>query len=682
MEIPTNENSIECDEDKRAVSAMEIPTKENSIECDEDEPDDDFGAVSSARACRGKQKLDKEMHDTEKVEDQDSAEEERQETSRPPLLEGPWHQLQGVPRPNSDKGPRYLAWSEHGHVAVFPEELRMEIVFSSIPDAPQRIPDTIGLNMAAISPRACCFACGGHGSDGVSQMLIRPAEKWDKAVFGATLGYANEVVEAVACGDDFAACLTSKRVLRVYSLSGVPIAVISVPGESVAMSARGGCLFVVTRDGGLGAPEEGEDESLDFRLLEVSSRSQRAAGRLPISACARLRWIGISDEFAPVTVDTDGVVRALLGSGPGSWGPANGGGAEWTVLHQFSQEIAQGGLVWMVGCRHSSLLVACAGDKVAPGECQVEPQPPEVIGGVGLSASQEKVDIVPGERNFGFGAPLREIPWTFSFGQLASAGPLLVNAVRESTIARHVEDVGFACEEGGEKVVRESRSSRFKSALFLFASLIKSGEQEKALDVVSNLIAVAGGSGPLANAQALAERAGLLKLADRIADLPRIPWSAIAANAGIVAKPGTRVPEQASRPLFDPGEGEETQDKSRTRISEAAQMTPPRAKENPEARIDTTPSPNLADSTLNFGQVPVMSKSAPAQAAAASDAPAPAPVAPAAGSSNPFARRQQRSPQATKTPHLLRDALGGGSIPVLPPQQGLNEPPLKNQRLV
>lgn len=679
---------------------METAPSMPTFECAEDEPDDGFGALPARKNDKG------EPASTENaVADQRQSNEEDREASSPPVLEGHWQQLPGVPRPNSGTGPRYLAWSEHGHVAVFPEDRRVELIFSSIPGRPQRLPDTIGLNMAAISPHACCLASRGDGSDGGSQMLIRPAERWDKAVFAAALGYPNEVVEAVACGDEFAACLTSRRVLRVYTLSGVPIGVISVSGEPVTMVARSGCLFVVTRAAGLGTPELDQDDALDFRVLEISSRSQRAAGRLPLSPGARLRWIGFSNEFAPLTLDTEGVVRALLGSGPGSWGPANGGGAEWTVVHQFTHKGSQDG-VWMVGCQHSSLLIASISDSCEtanPVGRQFEPQPAEIVEGLGQVAGVDNMTETDTEgRRFGFGAPLRDVPWTFSLGQLACAGSLLANAFRESMVMRHVEDVGLATEEGDEKIVREYRATRFKSALFLFASLIKGGEQERALDVASNLLAVAGGSGPLANAQALAERAGLLKLADRIAELPRIPLSAAATNAGIAAKPGPafsavapQMVKSESKPLFGPGEGEENQDQVETEVQETPAPTPARVRQAGASPINTTPGTAIAnDEFLNSRQPalsptsirhqPAISPTPEQSMSAASEVATAAPTMsarPAAARSNPFARRQQRPQNAIRTPHLLRDALGGGTIPGAP-QQELAEPPKKIQRHV
>merc|ERR1719359_1559895 len=110
------------------------------------------------------------------------------------------------------------------------------------------------------------------------------------------------------------------------------------------MAAAGCFLLVVT--GGHAPPGEDEDEALEYRFLDVRSRSQRSCGRLPISTGARLRWIGLSEEFAPVCIDTAGVVRALLGTGPGSWGPAGGGGGEWVPVLSLAEEEQRVGPLW------------------------------------------------------------------------------------------------------------------------------------------------------------------------------------------------------------------------------------------------------------------------------------------------------------------------------------------------
>mmetsp|Transcript_118837 Transcript_118837/g.296350 ORF Transcript_118837/g.296350 Transcript_118837/m.296350 type:complete len:667 (+) Transcript_118837:62-2062(+) len=653
------------------------------LECTEDEPDDDFcpppaGGAKVPQAPIAPTSGDSAVKSSQGGEEkEDSTAELKLEDSPPPpaTLDAHWHQLEGVPRPPGI-GPRYLAWSGHGHIAMFPEQGRLEVKYAAHEGKQEQIRDSIGFNMAAISGGACCLAAG-EGAEGGSQLTIRPAERWEKAVFQASLGSAGEAVEAVACGETFAAALTSRRLLRVYGLSGLPIGVISTPGRSVALAARGQHLLVAIGASGSNQPKDGEDDALEYWLLDVHSKAQRSAGRLPLSPGSRLRWLGFSAELVPLTIDTLGVVRALFGTGPGSWGPASGNAGEWTVVLQLAEEEAKVGPLWTIDAKNGALFCAEVGTDA------IEPQPAEIADAIGLALpeSSAKSDT----KRFGHGACLRELKWQLPLGPFFSCGAVAETVLRESLLSRHMEEMvaigAFSTPEEQARATLSATGGK-SAALKLYAELVKGDEVERALDVARHFVAGAGASKMLSFAQQFAEKAGKHKLADQISTLSRVvvasatsgsPFGATAAKLQTATVP--KVVQREAAPLFEPGEGEE-ENGPRTPASS-------RLAASPAMSLMTPPSSIVEESK------PEESREAPTQVAAiasvATDAPPLEPAVPAQApviSNNPFARKAKPLKGNERAPHLLRDALGGGARRPAPPVDSSSvEPAAKAARL-
>eukprot|EP00927_Polykrikos_kofoidii_P006616 TRINITY_DN12680_c0_g1_i1.p1 TRINITY_DN12680_c0_g1~~TRINITY_DN12680_c0_g1_i1.p1 ORF type:complete len:751 (+),score=139.92 TRINITY_DN12680_c0_g1_i1:70-2253(+) len=692
----------------------------SAIECTEDEPDDDYqssiplnpvavsriGTESSVASPASfsvgvdpnseavtsnsaEQKGDVTSDIQAPLEGSQRDDDELDILKPPPPLQGSWHQLEGVPRPKGS-GARFFAWNDSGHVAFFPEQNRVEAHFAD-EDKPQRFADHGGLEMASIHGTACCVVASA-GADGGSQLMIRPAERWDKIVFNVSLGGdADEACEAIACGDGFVAALTNRRVLRVFGMSGIPLSIVSVPGPGVALAARGSLLLAVIGTGPSRIDDDGE-EALEYRLLDVRAGQQRASGRLPLSRGARLRWVGISAEFAPVTVDSSGVVRALLGSGPGSWGSASGlgGAAEWVpVLDLFEQE-ERGGPLWTVHVARGVLFCTEVGFE--------EPMPRPIEQGAGLeglNVSANSEEPVCGYR--GHGTALKELPWRLPIGPLSVATVAAEEALREQLLARHLDDATAAGlrvpPEWSSTVGGPSKTWRSK-ALFLFGQLVKAGEVERALDVARGFLDGFGGAKSLTMAQTFAERAGQRKLADEVAVLqrgagqapPRVPQPSASAGISVAMRATSR------RPLFEPGEVEEFATTTASASTASIDIAPGQdaAIQETKASVaavtgagdggardsrvataaDPPPSATAGHTAVPSAQstptVPLPVASA-TEAAEVASAPAP-PVA-----ANPFARKrpQQANMSAQQSPHLLRDALGfrGGSSVTEPPKK-------------
>merc|ERR550514_918486 len=110
-------------------------------------------------------------------------------------------------------------------------------------EKPHRVLDR--LSMASLHGDLCALAsCGDSKGGGPSRLLVRPRERWERPFFAAALGGQDERVEVIACGEGFAAALTSRQLLRIFGPSGLPLSVASVPGPAVALAARGPLLLV------------------------------------------------------------------------------------------------------------------------------------------------------------------------------------------------------------------------------------------------------------------------------------------------------------------------------------------------------------------------------------------------------------------------------------------------------
>jgi hypothetical protein len=626
------------------------------VECTEEEPDDNFRPAAARVSADSKKEVGQAKEAQETPVEEASAELEPVEVlEEQEVLVGNWQQLEGLPRPpKSGELPRFLAWGPHGHVAVFPEQRRIEVQLPG-EDAPRRIGDFAGLEMASLSGDACCLAAGAQ-AEGGSRLLIRPHERWDKAVFSAALGGGGEAVEAIACGDGFVAALTSKRLLRVYATSALPLGVISMPGRSVALAARGPLLLAVTETGP--RAETDVDMALDYRLLDVRTRSERSSGRLPLSPCARLRWLGISAELAPVAVDTFGQVRVLLGTGAGSWGPV-GGGAEWVPMLSLAEEESKVGPLWAVHAAKGILYCAELGqESSAPEPGQPVPVMPDE-GGLSMPS-------------YGHGYSLREFRWHLPVGPVSGVGSAAEEALREQLLAHHAGVTASAglLPAGEATAAAVAQSKSWKSRAFsLFGQFVKAGELERALDVARSSLAIGeGGSRLLTFAQDFVEKAGHYKLADEIAKVPRILHAGDPAQAAVsasvptiavepkVAATPTALPQAVPKvlnrelpPLFEPGEGADSTLKaaSQEAVQEHGGNSP---------GIDSKPAAQpVADEVATF------LATAPSPSALFAEQPSSKqPPEVARTTSNPFARKRPTNNAPSQTPHLLRDALSGG----------------------
>jgi len=209
-----------------------------------------------------------------------------------------------------------------------------------------------------------------------------------------------------------------------------------------------------------------------------------------------------------------------------------------------------------------------------------------------------------------------------------------------------------------------------KKGIQLFGQLVKAGEVERALDVARCFLAHGDSGKMLEGVQKFAEKAGHHKLADKIAELPRLHVPDVAGGATSSSSAGkasqlnttaavSRAPRELPR-LFAEGEFEE-----KKTSTDQTFATP--EKERPASCVPVPADAHSSDgskisSLEDPTAVPDADKLEQARQILAAP---PLTTTTTTTPVNPFARKRQAGNLSGGTPHLLRDTLGGSSRRVL-----------------
>lgn len=118
-----------------------------------------------------------------------------------------------------------------------------------------------------------------------------------------------ERVLGCACAEGWAACVTSRRFLRIFSSGGNQCRIIWLPGEPVTMVGRSSFVAVVYHEA---SPLPDGTQKLGYMVYDALSMNQVSSGSLAaISARSSLTWAGISKEGSLMAMDSDGMLSML-----------------------------------------------------------------------------------------------------------------------------------------------------------------------------------------------------------------------------------------------------------------------------------------------------------------------------------------------------------------------------------
>ncbi|KAJ1461294.1 hypothetical protein M885DRAFT_584795, partial [Pelagophyceae sp. CCMP2097] len=254
----------------------------------------------------------------------------------------PAFQPASTPLGEDDGSSAFLCWSSAGSVVARRDagELVVEVEHLAPGEArarTTRFTEHRELALAALGPAGAAFAATGEDRDVI---WFTPLGGWSRGgEWNATLTRGERCV-AVAAGDAFVVCGTTRRLLRFYSLGGVEDGAVSVPGAVVAVVARAGRVAVALH---CGAPVGGA-QRIAVQLLDVSTRTALTHGDgvvFPLAPSATLKWLGFADDDAQLlAMDSEGAFWALVDDFGWRWTPvldasesrSNAHDREWPVF--------------------------------------------------------------------------------------------------------------------------------------------------------------------------------------------------------------------------------------------------------------------------------------------------------------------------------------------------------------
>lgn len=114
--------------------------------------------------------------------------------------------------------------------------------------------------------------------------------------------------------------ISSRRFLRLFSSGGNQCQMVWLPGQPVTMAGRSRFLAVVYHRGN---PLVDGTQQLGYTLWDVTSFHVISEGSLScISKGSSLTWMGFSNDYSLMALDSDGMLSMLVACGRGGsrWG--------------------------------------------------------------------------------------------------------------------------------------------------------------------------------------------------------------------------------------------------------------------------------------------------------------------------------------------------------------------------
>ncbi|GFX29404.1 WD repeat and HMG-box DNA-binding protein 1 [Trichonephila clavipes] len=296
---------LNSDSDMDIVQDVPIPVTSGLDEFDDDDNAFDIGAIKASL----EPKIFGENTVTEDIEIS-----KKEPETKIQVIEAPKPPVQRAFQPSSTPTSlerRFMLWNNVGIVRCYDteEENSIDVEFH---DAnvyhPLHINNTRNHTLAALSTEALLLS-SPKLEENSSKLECLHFGTWDSNKEWLIEMSDDEEIEAIALGDGFAVCITSKKFVRLFSISGIQCEVFLIPGSVVCCSARGNQLLIVYHKGS-GVEN---DQCLNMMIVKVnlSGHSSVKECFLPLSSKSFLSWLGFTDEGTPCIVDTSGIVYIL-----------------------------------------------------------------------------------------------------------------------------------------------------------------------------------------------------------------------------------------------------------------------------------------------------------------------------------------------------------------------------------
>nr|XP_060609407.1 WD repeat and HMG-box DNA-binding protein 1 isoform X2 [Anolis sagrei ordinatus] len=216
---------------------------------------------------------------------------------------------------------RFMVWNSVGIIRCYNDEednaIDVEFHDTAIHHA-MHLPNSLNHTLADLSREAILLACEST-EELPSKLHCIHFNSWDSNKEWTVDMLQGEEVEAICLGRGWAACATSSRLLRVFTIGGVQKEILSLPGPVVTMAGHGEQLLVIFHKG---TGFEG-DQNLGIQLIEFGRKKRQVlhGDPLPLSKKSYATWLGFSAEGTPCYVDSEGIVRMLNRGLGNTWTP-------------------------------------------------------------------------------------------------------------------------------------------------------------------------------------------------------------------------------------------------------------------------------------------------------------------------------------------------------------------------
>ncbi len=126
-----------------------------------------------------------------------------------------------------------------------------------------------------------------------------------------------ERVWGAATGTGWAAVATSRKFLRFFSAGGNQGQIIWLKGDPVTMAGRGRFLAVFYHDT---APLDDGTQQLAYMLWDACNNEVLSEGPVCcLGKAASLTWVGFSNDYSLMSMDSDGMLSMLVQVGAAKW---------------------------------------------------------------------------------------------------------------------------------------------------------------------------------------------------------------------------------------------------------------------------------------------------------------------------------------------------------------------------
>ncbi|RWS21700.1 WD repeat and HMG-box DNA-binding protein 1-like protein, partial [Leptotrombidium deliense] len=219
---------------------------------------------------------------------------------------------------------RFMVWNSVGIVTSFSgeDENTIDIEFHDTTIHHSiHFTNTYNYVIADLSTEALLCANTGDEMTTSSRLFCMHFGTWDSNKEWKYDMADDEYVTALTLGTGFAAVATDQRFIRLFTVTGIQLHILSVTGPVVCLAAQEQLLSIFYHNS-IGVPRE---QCISAKVMKVDPTStfikQEYCSPVSLSPKSTIYWAGFTDEGTLCTVDSVGVIRLykqLLGN---SWTP-------------------------------------------------------------------------------------------------------------------------------------------------------------------------------------------------------------------------------------------------------------------------------------------------------------------------------------------------------------------------